>query len=161
MNIFYSFYCTAEPLNNGYILTMATSPQKPLFLTQSTHSLLWQQTHWSLLRQHLHKIMAKANQVHASCQTTSATIQQPVKINEVDTLFCYYFILKHMRLRWFCLAVLLINVYRYVFISIIKNKKCCTLSLENRILIMLQSCKISCSSHAINCLYYYPYLKGL
>lgn len=38
--------------------------------------------------------MAKANQVHASCQTTSATIQQPVKINEVETLFCYYFILK-------------------------------------------------------------------
>ena len=35
--------------------------------------------------------MAKANQVHASCQTTSATIQQPVKINEVETLFCYYF----------------------------------------------------------------------
>ena len=158
MNIFYSFYCTAEPLNNGYILTMATSPQKPLFLTQSTHSLLWQQTHWSLLRQHLHKIMAKANQVHASCQTTSATIQQPVKINEEDTLFCYYFILEQdqMRLRWFCLAVLLINVYRYVFISIIKNKKCCTLSLENRTLIMLQSCKISCSNHAINCLYYYP-----
>ena len=37
--------------------------------------------------------MAKADQVHASCQTTTATIQQPVKVNEVETLFCYYFIL--------------------------------------------------------------------
>lgn len=143
MNIFYSFYCTAEPL------IMATSWQWPPLhkshfscpYGQSKHSLLWQQTHWSLLRQHLHKILAKANQVHASCQTTSATIQQPVKINEVATLFCYYFILEQdkMRLRWFCLVVLLINVYRYVFTSIITNKKCCTLPLENRILIVLQS----------------------
>ena len=42
---FLIFLLYSWTFNNGYILTMATSPQKPLFLTQSKHSLLWQQMH--------------------------------------------------------------------------------------------------------------------